>query len=106
MKASASGTCLSSSRVMIRTTTFVSAARMFVAYVIRDRFVHLFDRASFWPRGKKSAMNVFRRVLASLANDDVVAMVMPLKYGAWNDAELLSDRGGNGDLSLGGDFRL
>jgi hypothetical protein len=56
---------------------------MFIAYVIRDRLLHLFERSSLGALGKKSAMNVFRSVATGFANDYLVAMAMPFENRTW-----------------------
>ena len=43
-KACACSSCFGSSRAMSRTSTFVSAARIFFTHVLGDALVHLFDR--------------------------------------------------------------
>ena len=51
-------------------------------------------------------MNVFGRVSARFADDDLVALFIPLEHRAWADAQPLAYLGGNRDLTLSRQLRM
>src|SRR5438552_605056 len=87
MKASATASCLASSRVMSRTSTLVSTARMALLDVHPDSVPQLFEASPFWRLREQHPMNVQRRIAACLADDDAVAILIPLEHRARPDAQ-------------------
>ena len=51
-------------------------------------------------------MNILGAVPACSSDDDILAVVVPLQYGARSDSEPTTDAGGDGDLALRGQLRV
>src|SRR4030095_52043 len=67
---SAAATCFRPSRVIRRTRTLVSTARMFFLHIAPDAFVELFYLLrSRYPLRKDCPINVFRRIPVGFAYD-------------------------------------
>ena len=58
------------------------------------------------PGGEYCPMNILRRKAAGPANHDFTGVFLPFENRTRADAEPPPDISGNGDLSLGGEFRI
>jgi hypothetical protein len=74
--------------------------------VLPDAVLHFFDRSASWSFREQSPMNVFGRVSAGFADDDPVAVFIPLQHRARTDTEPLAHLRGNRDLALSRDLRM
>src|ERR671914_2477143 len=99
-KASATATCFTSSRVMSRTSTLVSTARMALLDVPPDSVLHLLDGSPFWCLREQHPMNIFGRIAARLPDDNPVTILVPLEHRARTDTKPLAHFGRNRDLTL------
>src|SRR5688572_10939985 len=102
-KASADSDCTTSSRVISRTRTLVSIARMPFPY----RGAHpLFEFRNRPRRGllarEQSLVQLLGRVLARAAHDDMVALLLPFQYGTGGESQLPPNLCGYRDLPLCG----
>src|SRR5262249_26227883 len=101
--ASAALTCFASSRVTRRTSTFVSTARMALSHVPPDALPQLVESLGLgWPLRKHRPVHVLRRETPGSADNDLLAVLVPLEYGAWPDTELPTYLRRYGYLPLGG----
>src|SRR5271165_4470140 len=105
-KASAAATCLASSRVTSRTSTFVSTARTPPFHVPPHSRFHLLDGSRLWRSLREQcAMDILGRIAPCTAHEDSLALLVPLQNRARTEAELAPDRCRHGNLALCRDFR-
>src|SRR4051794_18879524 len=106
MYVSAVRTCEASSRVMRRTSTFVSTACMLLPKMRSDGRFHFLDRVRLGRGFENGAMNIFERVFPNLANDESSVVCLPLQNRSRTNSKRATDLSGNGDLTLRGNLRL
>src|SRR5262245_25508368 len=103
---SAAATCLGSSRVTSRTSTFVSTARTAPLDVLPNALLHVREGPGTRRRCKDRPMDVLRRIAPCPANHDLFTVIVPLNDGPWTDPEFPANLGGYGHLTLRGELRV
>src|SRR3954463_11187297 len=98
MNFSATSVCCISSRTTSRTSTLVSTARMFLADMLPDSFLHarhfLAGSQAF---GEQRLVNIEGGASAGLAHDHFIIRLVPFQDRAGTDPELLPHFGGHGN---------
>src|SRR5262249_29349469 len=96
---------MGSSRVIRRTTTLVSIARIARSHVPADALFHLFDTSGFRRMcAEQLPMNVLRTEASCATDDDLVVLFVPFQDGTRTDAQPSADVRRDGNLSLGCDL--
>src|SRR5262245_35837262 len=94
-------TCTASSRVIRRTSTFVSIDSMTPPRLLPEARFQLFERSRFrGARCEDRLMDVLGRVLDRPSHHNLVAVFVPLEHGARSDPQAPPHFGGDGDLAL------
>src|SRR5688572_24777317 len=102
--ASAALTCRESSRVIRRTSTFVSMARKPFPRVPTNTVFKLIEGAGCrWPASKHRVVHVLGAVVTRSPHDNLSRLFLPFKDGSRPHAKLPAHFRGDGDLPLGGD---
>src|SRR5215831_18975329 len=108
MNSSAARTCARSSRTTKRTRIFVSTARMPLADVRPNGFLHIHRR--FFPREfllrEQRVVDILRGIPSGPTNYHILALFVPLEHRPWPHAELLSNLRRHRDLALRGNFLI
>jgi hypothetical protein len=77
---------------------------MLLSHVTPDAFLHLLERAGLGRLREKSTVNVFKGVSPRLADNDSLAIVIPLEHRAGPNPEPLTNHSRNRNLTLGGEL--
>src|SRR5690348_4246818 len=100
--ASAASTCPGSSRVIRRTSRFVSIACMLALHARADALLELHGRVAFRRPVEQARVDVLGAVEADTTDQDrSVRALLPGQHRAGREAELPPHVGRNGDLRLG-----
>src|ERR1035437_8843217 len=103
---SAAVTCFGSSRVIRRTRTLVSTARMPLPHVLPNPLFQLSDASRFRSLGKQLPMNLLRAESTRPPDHDSFAVLVPFQNGTGANFQLPPHLRGNRYLSLRSHLRL
>jgi len=81
MNFSAAPTCAASSRATKRTKTFVSTARMPFSAVLSDTCLYIRGTCLSRRLRKECLMDILRAIPSRPTYDDMIVLLVPLKYG-------------------------
>src|SRR3989442_12819632 len=102
MKASAEAAWRASSRVIRRTRTLVSMARIPLPSAPPDSLFHRFKRSRLGRLlREKRPVNILRRELGRAPHENSIALFIPFQNGARTNTKLSANVSGDRNLSLG-----
>src|SRR5690348_4653915 len=107
INSSAMTTCRGSSRVIIRTRTFVSIARIPVSHALPDALLHLVEGAPLRRRlWKYSPVDLFGRKSSRTPDHNLVSPLVPFQNRSRSNAQFPPHVGRDRNLPLSRDLRV